>query len=57
MSSINDLIQSVASDQLSDATNSVHDLLGNRVLQALDTSKHEIASSLFQDSSGASEGI
>ena len=57
MSSINDLIQSVASDQLSDAINSVHDLLGNRVLQALDTRKHEIASSLFQDSSGASEGI
>lgn len=56
MSTINDLIQSVASDQLSDATNSAHDLLGQRVLHALDTRKHEIASALFQDTPSAPEG-
>ncbi len=48
MSTINDIIYSVASEQLSDATSSVHDLLGQRVIQALDTRKHEIASILFQ---------
>lgn len=55
MSSISDFIQSVASDQLVDATNVVHDLLGQRVLNALDTRKHDIASVLFQSTSGTSE--
>lgn len=50
MSSISDFIQSVATDRLADATNSFQDLVGQRVLQALDTRKHEIASSLFQTS-------
>jgi len=48
MSNISDLIQSVATDKLTDATGSVHELLGQRVLDALDTRKQEIASALFQ---------
>lgn len=49
MPTISDLIHSVATDQLSTATDSVHELLGQRVLQALDTHKQDIASALFQD--------
>jgi hypothetical protein len=48
MPTINDFIQSVATDHLTDATSSIHDLLGQRVLQALDTRKQEIAGALFQ---------
>lgn len=57
MNTISDLIQSVVTDRLADATTSAHDLLGQRVLQALDTRKHEIASSLFQDTVEIPEGI
>lgn len=56
MPTISDFIQSVATDQLADATNSIHDLLGQRVLQALDTHKYEIASTLFQNTTDTSEG-
>lgn len=49
MPTISDMIHSIATDQLADATTIAHDVLGQRVLQALDTHKHDIAASLFQD--------
>lgn len=50
---IADTINLVANQQYADATSIVHDLLGNRVMAALETHKQSIAQNLFAPSADA----
>lgn len=52
MTTPHDVLGFITNDQLADATHALHDVLGQKVLSALEDRKMDIASQLFPSSSG-----
>lgn len=57
MPTSHDIFQSIVQDQFASATTLVGELLNQRIIQSLDTRKHEMASTLFQSSSDSHEEL